>query len=85
MLKDELVEKTSTSAQRASSGTQGKKQTKKNQHNKQTTKNNRERQTTQKDYKDVVRSCREEFRRAEAQIELNLATIVKDDNIHNIF
>lgn len=61
------------------------KQKKNNTTNKQTTKNNRERQTTQKDYKDVVRSCREEFRRAEAQIELNLATIVKDDNIHNIF
>lgn len=45
MLKDELVEKTSTSAQRASSGTQGKKQTKKTQHNKQTNNKKQQRET----------------------------------------
>ncbi|KAK4832941.1 hypothetical protein QYF61_026584 [Mycteria americana] len=36
-------------------------------------------QATQEDYKDVVRLCREKIRRARAQIELNLATAVKDN------
>ena len=30
--------------------------------------------------KDVVKLCRENIRRAKAQLELNLATAVKDDN-----
>ncbi|KAK4811177.1 hypothetical protein QYF61_019808 [Mycteria americana] len=46
-------------------------------------------QATQEDYKDVVRLCREKIRRAKAQLELNLATAVKDNKkcfykyIHN--
>ena len=36
-------------------------------------------QATQEDYKDVVRLCREKIRRAKAQLELNLATAVKDN------
>ncbi|KAK4810854.1 hypothetical protein QYF61_008826 [Mycteria americana] len=36
-------------------------------------------QATQEDHKDVVRLCREEIRRAKAQLELNLATAVKDN------
>ncbi|KAK4832922.1 hypothetical protein QYF61_026565 [Mycteria americana] len=36
-------------------------------------------EATQEDYKDVVRLCREKIRRARAQIELNLATAVKDN------
>ncbi|KAK4824255.1 hypothetical protein QYF61_012521 [Mycteria americana] len=36
-------------------------------------------QATQEDYKDVKRFCREQIRRAEAQLELNLATAVKDN------
>ena len=35
-------------------------------------------QTTQ-DYEDVVRLCRDEIRRAKAQLVLNLATAVKDN------
>ena len=31
------------------------------------------------DYKDVVKLCRENIRRAKAQLELNLATAVKDN------
>ncbi|KAK4825063.1 hypothetical protein QYF61_023067 [Mycteria americana] len=37
-------------------------------------------QETQEDYKDVVRLCREKIRRAKAQLELNLATALKDNN-----
>ncbi|KAK4815414.1 hypothetical protein QYF61_001402 [Mycteria americana] len=36
-------------------------------------------QATQEDYKDVVRLCREKIRRVIAQLELNLATAVKDN------
>ncbi|KAK4826056.1 hypothetical protein QYF61_004171 [Mycteria americana] len=36
-------------------------------------------QPTQEDYKDVVRLCREKMRRAKAQLELNLATAIKDN------
>ncbi|GAB0207710.1 hypothetical protein GRJ2_003236700 [Grus japonensis] len=36
-------------------------------------------QATQEDYKDIVRLCREKIRRAKAQLELNLATAVKDN------
>ena len=36
-------------------------------------------QATQKDYKDVTKLCREKIRRAKAQLELNLATAVKDN------
>ena len=34
-------------------------------------------QATQEEYRDLVRSCREEIRKAKAQLELNLATIVR--------
>ena len=69
MLKDKLVgKKTSLAEQRALAGTQGKKRVydlwKKGQ-------------ATQEDYKDVVRLCRENIRRAKAQLELNLATVIK--------
>ncbi|GAB0210066.1 hypothetical protein GRJ2_003472400 [Grus japonensis] len=36
-------------------------------------------QATQEDYKDVMRLCREKIRKAKAQLELNLATAVKDN------
>ncbi|KAK4825595.1 hypothetical protein QYF61_000684 [Mycteria americana] len=36
-------------------------------------------QATQEDYKGVARLCREKIRRAKAQLELNLATAVKDN------
>uniref|UniRef100_A0A8B9BE17 Reverse transcriptase domain-containing protein n=1 Tax=Anser brachyrhynchus TaxID=132585 RepID=A0A8B9BE17_9AVES len=36
-------------------------------------------QATQKDYKDVVRKCRDKIRKAKAHLELNLATAVKDN------
>ncbi|KAK4830657.1 hypothetical protein QYF61_012537 [Mycteria americana] len=36
-------------------------------------------QATQEDYKDVVRLCREKIRRAKAQLELSLATAIKDN------
>ncbi|KAK4806350.1 hypothetical protein QYF61_017219 [Mycteria americana] len=36
-------------------------------------------QATQEDYKDVMRLCREKSRRAKAQLELNLATAIKDN------
>ncbi|KFQ03373.1 hypothetical protein N329_05067, partial [Haliaeetus albicilla] len=36
-------------------------------------------QATQEEYRDLVRSCREEIRKAKAQLELNLATIVRDN------
>ncbi|KAF1618604.1 UNVERIFIED_CONTAM: putative RNA-directed DNA polymerase from transposon X-element, partial [Eudyptes robustus] len=36
-------------------------------------------QAAQEDYKDVVRLCREKTRKAKAQLELNLATAVKDN------
>ncbi|KAK4823930.1 hypothetical protein QYF61_008316 [Mycteria americana] len=36
-------------------------------------------QATQEDYKDVVRLCRKKIRRARAQLELNLATAIKDN------
>lgn len=32
-----------------------------------------------KEYKDVARSCREKIRKSKAQLELNLATAVKDN------
>ncbi|GAB0186782.1 hypothetical protein GRJ2_001143500 [Grus japonensis] len=36
-------------------------------------------QASQEDYKDVVRLCREKIRRAKVQLELNLATVIKDN------
>jgi len=36
-------------------------------------------QATQEDYKDIMRLCREKVRRAEAQLELSLATPIKDN------
>ncbi|KAK4832555.1 LOW QUALITY PROTEIN: hypothetical protein QYF61_024055 [Mycteria americana] len=41
-------------------------------------------QTTREDYKDVVRLCREKIRRAKAQLELNVATAVKDNKTVSI-
>ena len=38
-----------------------------------------ETQATQGEYKEVVRRCREKIRKAEAQHELNLATVVKEN------
>ena len=38
-------------------------------------------QATYKDYKYTVKLCREKIRKAKAQLELNLATKVKDNNI----
>ncbi|GAB0184205.1 mitochondrial enolase superfamily member 1 [Grus japonensis] len=71
MPKDRLAgKKTSLAEQRALAGTQGKNPAydlgKKGQ-------------ATQEDYKDVVRLCREQIRRAKAQLELNLATAIKDN------
>jgi len=34
---------------------------------------------TQEEYKGLVRSCREEIRKAKAQLELRLATVVRDN------
>ncbi|KAK4828143.1 hypothetical protein QYF61_023959 [Mycteria americana] len=39
-------------------------------------------QATQEDYKGVARLCREKIRRAKAELELNLATAVKDKKNH---
>ncbi|KAK4810588.1 hypothetical protein QYF61_007325 [Mycteria americana] len=39
-------------------------------------------QATQEDYKGVARLCREKIRRAKAELELNLATAVKDNKKH---
>ncbi|KAJ7413047.1 hypothetical protein BTVI_44296 [Pitangus sulphuratus] len=36
-------------------------------------------QAIQKEYKDVVRSCRDKIRKAKAQLELNLATSLRDN------
>ncbi|KAK4829638.1 hypothetical protein QYF61_005849 [Mycteria americana] len=36
-------------------------------------------QTSQEDYKGVARLCREKIRRAKAELELNLATVIKDN------
>ncbi|KAF1544809.1 hypothetical protein FQV19_0013932, partial [Eudyptula minor] len=36
-------------------------------------------QATQEEYRDLVRSCREEMRKAKAQLEHNLAAVIKDD------
>lgn len=36
-------------------------------------------QMTQEEYKDIVRSCRENIRKAKAQLELNLASAVKSN------
>ncbi|KAK4828567.1 hypothetical protein QYF61_027657 [Mycteria americana] len=36
-------------------------------------------QATQEEYWDLVKSCREEIRKAKAQLELNLATVVRDN------
>ncbi|KAK4816346.1 hypothetical protein QYF61_015660 [Mycteria americana] len=36
-------------------------------------------QATQEEYKDLVKSCREKIRKAKAQLELNLATAVRDN------
>ncbi|KAF1454281.1 hypothetical protein FQV07_0012639, partial [Pygoscelis papua] len=35
-------------------------------------------QATQEEYRDLVRSCREEMRKAKAQLECNLAAVIKD-------
>jgi len=37
-------------------------------------------QATQEVYRALVRSCREEIRKAKAQLELRLATVVRDYN-----
>jgi len=34
---------------------------------------------TQEEYKGLIRSCREEIRKAKAQLELRLATVVRDN------
>jgi len=34
---------------------------------------------TQEEYRGLIRSCREEVRKAKAQIELRLATVVRDN------
>ncbi|KAK4810447.1 LOW QUALITY PROTEIN: hypothetical protein QYF61_004227, partial [Mycteria americana] len=68
--KDKLVgKKTGLAEQGAFAGTQEKKESLRPL----------EEGGTQEDYKDVVRLCREEIRRAKAQLELNLATAVKDN------
>ncbi|GAB0210105.1 hypothetical protein GRJ2_003476300 [Grus japonensis] len=36
-------------------------------------------QATQEEYRDLVRSCRDKIRKAKAQLELNLATVVRDN------
>ncbi|KAF1676790.1 hypothetical protein FQV07_0001317, partial [Pygoscelis papua] len=36
-------------------------------------------QATQEEYRDLIRSCREEMRKAKAQLERNLAAVVKDN------
>ncbi|KAK0674966.1 LIN1 transcriptase, partial [Pygoscelis papua] len=36
-------------------------------------------QATQEEYRDLVRSCREEMRKAKAQLERNLAAVVRDN------
>jgi len=36
-------------------------------------------QVTQEEYKGLVRSCREEIRKAKAQLELRLTTVVRDN------
>jgi len=36
-------------------------------------------QATQEDYRGLIRSCREEIRKAKAQLELRLATAVRDN------
>jgi len=38
-------------------------------------------QETQEDYRGLVRSCREEIEKAKAQLELRLATVVRDNKI----
>ena len=38
-------------------------------------------QATWEEYKEVTKICREKIREAKAQLELNLATVVKDDKI----
>lgn len=37
-------------------------------------------QATQEVYKDVIRSCGQKTRKVKAQLEFNLATVVKDNN-----
>jgi len=36
-------------------------------------------QATQEEYRGLIRSCREEIRKAKAQLELRLATVVRDN------
>ncbi len=36
-------------------------------------------QATHEEYRDLVRSCREEMRKAKAQLEHNLAAVVRDN------
>jgi len=38
-----------------------------------------ERAGTQDEYRHLIRSCREEIRKAKAQLEFNLATVVRDN------
>jgi len=40
-------------------------------------------QATQEEYGGLVRSCREEIRKAKAQLELRLATVLRDNK--NVF
>lgn len=42
----------------------------------------KEGRASQSDYKDIVRLCGEESRRVKDQLELNLATAVKDKNFY---
>jgi len=36
-------------------------------------------QATQEEYRALIRSCREEIRKAKAQLELRLATVARDN------
>jgi len=39
----------------------------------------KKRQVTQDEYRGLIRSCRDEIRKTKAQLELRLATIVRDN------
>jgi len=39
-------------------------------------------QVTQEEYRGIIRSCREEIRKTKAQLELGLATDVRDNKKH---
>ncbi|KAJ7404797.1 hypothetical protein WISP_143561 [Willisornis vidua] len=72
VLKDELVgKKTGLAEQRAFSGTHGGKKRVYDLWKKE--------RVSQQDYKDAVKLCRKKIRRSKAQLELNLATNIKDN------